>query len=153
MTLSRLWGKITGADKKAPLPKQQGVSLGRVGDFTIIFPYGMSADLPNDTILRVIAPGVAMPVTTTRPSDAERSEPVFFHPATNARFIARNSGDLEMVPADGRKVLISGDFEVTGSTALSATVTSNGKDISDTHGHAQANDSAGNTEANISGVL
>ena len=95
-----LWAKITGADKKAPMPKQQVVSLGRVGDYTVIFPYGMSADLPNDVLLRVIAPGIAIPVTTTRPSDAERGEPVFFHPTTNTRIIARANGDLDIDTID-----------------------------------------------------
>ncbi len=118
MTRSSLWAKITGKDKKGPLPNQQGVALGRVGDYTIIFPYGMSADLPSDTLLRVIAPGVAMPVTTARPEDADRGEPVFFHPGTGARIIARNSGDLELIPKAGGKVLVSGDFEVTGDTQV-----------------------------------
>lgn len=49
-------------------------------------------------------------------------------------------------------VKVTGNFEVTGSSTLSSTVTSGGKDISDSHGHAQANDSGGDTQVNISGV-
>lgn len=48
--------------------------------------------------------------------------------------------------------IINGDFTVNGDTALGANVTSNGADISNTHGHVQANDSDGDTQAAISGV-
>jgi len=177
--LSSLWGKITGADKKLTVQDQQGSVLGRIGDYTIVFPYGLSTDLPNDAMFRVIAPGVAIPWNIDRPSDGVRGEPMFFHPSTNTRIIARNNGDLDIIAeqvegANGNINItcnqanviavdsvnitapltkVTGDFQVTGSTTLSATVTSNGKDISDTHGHAQANDSAGDSQANISGVL
>jgi phage baseplate assembly protein gpV len=49
--------------------------------------------------------------------------------------------------AGGASATLSGGLAVTG------TMTSNGKDVSDTHGHAQGNDSAGDTQTNISGVL
>ncbi len=42
-------------------------------------------------------------------------------------------GAIELESSTGVKVI--GDFEVTGATTLSGTVTSNGKDISDTHTH------------------
>lgn len=44
----------------------------------------------------------------------------------------KEDGTLEL-EASNTKVI--GDLEVTGATVLSATVTSNGKDISDTHSH------------------
>lgn len=43
------------------------------------------------------------------------------------------NGDIELNPTT--KVLVNGDFEVTGAATLGDTVTSNGKDISDTHTH------------------
>lgn len=94
---SSLWAKITGADKKLMVQDQQGVALGRVGDYTIIFPYGVSTDLPNNAMLRVIAPGIAMPWNIDRPSDGARGEPMFFHPSTNTRIIVRNNGDLDII--------------------------------------------------------
>jgi len=94
---SSLWAKITGADKKLTVQDQQGVALGRVGDYTIVFPYGISSDLPNDAMLRVIAPGIAIPWNIDRPSDGARGEPMFFHPSTNTRIIARNNGDLDII--------------------------------------------------------
>jgi len=50
-------------------------------------------------------------------------------------------------------VNISGAANLNGGAAITGTVTANGKDISDGHGHAQANDSGGDTQVNISGVL
>lgn len=136
--LSSLWGRITGKDKQKQYPDQQAVSLGRVGDNIILFPYGLYADLPAETLLKTLAPGVAISVTVERPSDTEQGEPVFFHPVTGSRIIMRNNGDVEII-ADKVKfsggVEIGGNLTVDGDTALGATVTSNGKDISDTHTH------------------
>lgn len=179
---SRLWGRITGKDKDLKYPDQQAVFLGRVGDYTVVFPYGIYADLPNDTLLKEIAQGVAVPVTVQRPSDTEQAEPVFFHPATNTRIIARNNGNLDIITTEGNgdvnistvnanvtasgnmvatvagsttfdtpettftgNVTIQGNGEVQGSTTLGATVTSNGKDISDTHTHSGVTPGGGNS--------
>jgi len=48
---------------------------------------------------------------------------------------------------------ITGATTIIGATSITGTVNNNGKDIGDTHGHAQGNDSGGNSEANINGVL
>lgn len=101
MMLSRLWGRITGKDKDLKYPDQQSVFLGRVGEYIVVFPYGLYADLPSGTLLKEIASGVAVPVTVERPSDTAQAEPVFFHPTTNTRIIARNNGDLDIIGDDG----------------------------------------------------
>jgi hypothetical protein len=98
--LSNLWGRITGKDKRLRYPDQQAVFLGRVGNYTVVFPYGLYGDLPADTLLKEIAPGVAVPVTVERPGDTEQGEPVFFHPATNTRMILRNNGDLDITTTE-----------------------------------------------------
>ena len=97
-----LWGRITGADKDKKFPNQQGSVLGRLGDHSVIFPYGSFADLPNNTLFLEIKPGVVIPVTIKRPSDTETGEPVFFHPETNTRMIFRNSGDLDIDTVDAK---------------------------------------------------
>jgi len=123
---SNLWGRITGADKKLTVPDQQASFLGRIGDYTVVFPYGLYANLPDGVLLKEIAPGVAVPVTVKRPSDTERGEPVFFHPGTNARIIMRNSGDIELIPQAGKKVLVTGDFEVSGNTQIDGNMNNDG---------------------------
>lgn len=141
MTFSKLWARITGADKKKKFPNQQVSALGRIGDQTIVFPYCLFVDLPNDALLKEIAPGAFVPVTVDRPNDSERSEPVFFHPATNSRIIMRNNGDIDIEAGSGNVNItaaltkVTGDFEVTGDTALAGAVTNGGQDIGGTHTH------------------
>lgn len=94
LSFRNLWGRITGADKKRQFPDQQASFLGRLGDYTIIYPYGVYCDLPDNVLLKEIAPGVAVPVTVDRPDELENGEPVFFHPVTNTRIIARNDSTL-----------------------------------------------------------
>lgn len=99
-----------------------------------------------------------------RPKLAE-GEVAFYHPPTDAFMIWRANGDLDIETGDKGSanininckqanimasesvnfdtplatftgdVTIDNNLTVTGSTTLSSTVTSNGKDISDTHTH------------------
>jgi len=96
-----LWGRITGKDKRKQFPEQQGSVLKRKGDYTIISPYGLYADLPSETLTQELEPGRVISVTVKRPEDSEQGEPVFFHPETNTRIIARNNGDLDIETGDG----------------------------------------------------
>lgn len=148
--LSALWGRITGKDKRKKYPDQQAVFLGRVGDYTVVFPYGLYADLPADTLLLEIKPGVAIPVTVKRPGDTEQAEPTFFHPATNTRIIARNNGDLDILTDDttpgdvniqtvNANITASGDINATAGGDINATATGD------------ANVTAANMTATISG--
>ena len=52
MTLSSLWGRITGKDKGLRHPVQQTDVLGRIGDHIILSPYGLYTDLPNETLFK-----------------------------------------------------------------------------------------------------
>jgi len=119
-----LWGRITGKDKRKQFPEQQGSVLGVKSDVMIIFPYGLYADLPRETLIREIAPGIAIPVTVKRPSDSEQGEPVFFHPETNTRIIARNNGDLDIETGEGgtAKVnIICTEANITASEGVTVT--------------------------------
>lgn len=114
------WGRVTGKDKRLKHSNQQASFLGRLGNYTIAFPYGLYADLPTDTLLKEIAPGVAIPVTVERPDDTEQGEPVFFHPATNTRIIARNNGDLDISTTDtgGNVNIETVSANITASTSV-----------------------------------
>ena len=102
--LSSLWGRITGKDKGKQFPEQQGESLGRVGDWAIVYPYGFYADAPAGTLFAKFDDGANMPVTESRPKDGEPGEPMLFHPKTGARIIMRNDGSIDVLPADGQAV-------------------------------------------------
>jgi len=154
---SALWGRITGADKKKDLPDQQASILGRLGDYTIIYPYGMYCDLPNNVWLNILGKGKAIPMTSSRPASA-RGEIVLFHPGTGDKIHLKNDGSIDIVAGStvnitAPTVNINGNANIVGNVDITGTVTNNGKDIGDTHGHAQANDSGGNSEQNINGVL
>lgn len=53
----------------------------------------------------------------------------------------------------GTTVNIMADLNVIGNTNFTGQVRANGKVIDDTHGHDQPNDSAGNSESQINGVI
>lgn len=186
-------GKITGADKREQVPLQQASVLGRIGNYTIVSPYGLYADLPNDTLLQEVSEsGRVISITVVRPSDTAQGEPVFYHPSTGTRVICRNNGDLDIFSVAGSGkgdvniscnnanitadtdvnvtctnanvtattginltaplTTVTGALTVTGAAIFGATITNLGKDVGSTHGHVQANDSGGSTEAAISGV-
>ena len=108
---------------------------------------------------------LAMPFNTKKRPKLAAGEVAFFHPPTDAFIIWRANGDLDIETGNSGtgninitckqanvtasesvtfdtpeatftgNVTIDADLDVTGATTLSATVTSNGKDISDTHTH------------------
>jgi hypothetical protein len=47
---------------------------------------------------------------------------------------------------------VFGNFEVIGTSTFGSTMTHDGKTIDSTHGHTQANDGNGDSEADINGV-
>ena len=167
------WVLIT---KAAPAESQQFAVQqityqGKVADSAVVFPYGIHANLPVDSL------GLMFPIGDTsedravigynpkvRPTLLE-GEVSFYHPPTGSFITWKESGDLDIlvgeggggnvtinctdatVTASGSVTIdtptttltgdaeIDGNLTVTGDTALGATVTSNGKDISDTHTH------------------
>lgn len=140
-SFKQIWSRVTGKDIRAKYPQQQGAALERVGNFVIMYPYGMYCDLPDDALLRVLAPGVAVPVTVARPSDASRNEPTIFHPDTNSRIIFRANGEID-IETDGKypvnincsqaNVTASGDIQATagGAASISASsITLDGDDV------------------------
>ncbi len=138
-----LWGRITGSDKKKQFPEQQGSFLGRVGDYVIIQPYGLYCDIPDGVLLRAIGEGAAIPATTTRQA-AARGDVILFNPVTGDKIILKTAGGIDITCPT---MTLNGDLVVNG------TMTNNGKDVGDTHGHSQANDSDGSSEADINGVI
>lgn len=148
------WSKIT---KSSPddqqFPSQQMEYLGKVADGAMVFPYGIHGNIPADVLALMVSVqgnpdnrAVIGVIPKSRPTLAE-GEVAFYHPLTGGFIIWRKNGDLDIEPASGGEVNFKANVNFTG------TVKANGKVIDDTHGHAQGNDSGGNTEANISGVL
>ena len=142
----------TSADDQQ-FPVQQVEYLGKVADSIISFSYGVHGNIPKDTLVLIgtvqgdasnrVVLGV---VPTDRPKMAP-GETCVYHPPTGTIIHFLEDGDLNVksavkVTVDAPEavftgnVQIDGNLTVTGDTTLSDTVTSNGKDISDTHSHA-----------------
>ncbi len=143
-------------------PVQQMEYLGRTTDAEIIFPYGVHANLPAGCMMTVIpildqsSNLVAFGGLPNERIQVEEGEVVFFHPLTKAKIHFKADGNIEIdslekdvqitcnsasitasssVDITAPETTVDGNFTVTGDTSLSDTVTSNGKDISDTHVH------------------
>ena len=129
--LSAIWGKITGADKKKAIPDQQASVLGRLGDYTIIYPYGMYCDLPDDVWLNILGKGKAIPMTSSRP-DSSRGEIIIFHPVAGSKIHFKNDGSINL-----NGVVIDPDGNiVTPGTINADDVTADNQDVTlSTHGH------------------
>ena len=121
-----LWARITGGDKGLKYPQQQTSSLSSVGDVIVITPYGLYCDLPDETLVKLIDKNAGIPITVARPEDVERGEPVFYHPVTGTRIIARNNGDLDIEieqveGANGNVNIICNQANVTAADTVNVT--------------------------------
>lgn len=143
-------------DGNAPL--QQMEYLGKVADGIIIFPYGYHANVPADVAALMLAlqgspdNRVAMPFNTKDRPTLKESEVVFFHPKTGFFLKWDENGDLIGDNGTGKFTLSGDTMTVDANLVVNGTMTNNGKDVGDTHGHTQGNDSGGDTEDPISGV-
>jgi len=162
------WARITkaGSDDKQ-FATQQLEYMGKVADALMVFPYGFHANISPDALVLMSAIGddpenraAIGGAAKNRPTLAE-GEVAFYHPPTDAFIIWRDNGDLEIETGNGgtadinittTTINITADVNIIGNTTFTGEVTANGKDIGDTHGHAQGSDSNGDTQANISGV-
>lgn len=138
--------------------KQKMEYLGKDADGVIVFPYGMHANVPADVLaLMFSAMGYpesrfAIPFNTkNRPKLAE-NELAFFHPPTGSSIKWDANGDLTIDNGTAVITMIGDTLTLTGNLVVNGTMTNNGKDVGDTHGHTQGDDSGGDTEAAISGV-
>lgn len=200
------WARITkaGSDTEQ-FAAQQMEYLGKVADGLIVFPYGIHANVPADSLALMFAvqgnPDNRAAIAWT-PKDRPKlasGEVALYHPPTDAFIIWRKTGDLDIetgnngtanlnIKCKDANITASGDvnvtsvtstvtatnsidliattiieftspltkvngaFEVTAAATFGGAMTNNGKDVGDTHGHTQANDSAGDVQAAISGV-
>lgn len=170
--ISRLvrWASTTrGADDGGVLPSQQVGYLGKVGNALPWYPYGYHAVAPASELAlmlcvqgmeeaRVVTPGSP----EKRPRPLAETEVALYHPPTGGKIhfraqgdlliqvgghsiLVARGGDITVTPAAGRKLLVVGDFEVTGAATFGTTVTSAGKDISDSHVHSGVTAGGSNT--------
>jgi hypothetical protein len=168
------WARITksGSDQEQ-FHTQQMSYLGKTADGLMVFPYGVHGNLPPDSLALMFAvqcnPENRAAIGWTpknRPQMAE-GEVTFYHPPTNSIIAWREGGNLEIttdanvdltcneatINASGSVEINTPTWTLNGNMIVNGTMTNNGKDVGDTHKHDQANDSGGNTEVQINGVV
>lgn len=158
------WARITKAgDDSNQFAVQQMDYNGKVADGLIVFPYGIHGNVPPGALALMFSVGgnpenrAAIAWTPkTRPELAE-GEVAFYHPLI-PDLIIKLQADGKMLIKSGVEVTIDvplatftgdvqidGDLGVTGASALSGDVTSDGVNISDKHKHSGVTTGAGNT--------
>lgn len=108
-------------DSESDLRVQQVKYLGKSADIEIIFPYGMSANVSNDSIgtMWSIQCNAEYRVAlfddpVSRPRDLEQNEVVYYHPKTGSKIHFKNNGDID-ITATGSSINIEGDIVVNGN--------------------------------------
>jgi len=100
--IRKLWAKITRAgDDKGQIPVQQATYLGRVADFAMLFPYGMHANCPPDTVGLIVdeTGRVFLSTSAIGRISVEEGEVVFYHPSTQSKLHFKKSGDIDIETA------------------------------------------------------
>jgi phage gp45-like len=167
------WAKITKpSTDDQQFPVQQVTAMGKVADALMVFPYGIHGNVPADALALMFAVQGNIDnraVIAWTPKDRPKlaaGEVAFYHPPTDAFIIWRSNGDLDIetaadvnlkckdatVDASGSVTINTPTWTLNGNMVVNGTMTNNGKDVGDTHGHTQAADSDGDSEAPINGV-
>lgn len=119
-------------------PVQQVEFMGKTADCVILFPYGMHGNVSKDSLMLMgsvqgdESNRVAIAMVPINRPKMEEGELCIYHPPSGTITHYKANGDIRMTTPN---LIIDGNLTVTGNTTLGATVTSNGKDISDTHAH------------------
>lgn len=144
------------------LPVQQITYLGKAGDAYVLLPYGFHANPPKGflgLLLSVLGQEdnrVFIPLSPKERPTLESGEVVMYHPLTGDKVHFLNDGTIEITSQSKvtlnvpdaeltGNLTVKGNTTVEGDTTLGANVTSNGKDISDTHQHSGVTSGGANT--------
>lgn len=126
--LSRLSNLIKRAvvtragDDSGNLAIQQISYNGTTGDCDIIFPYGMHANLPIDSLITVVSieaneenrAGIGG-LPADRIKNLPEGEVVFFHPGTKSKIHFKNDGNVDVETNGDLNINADGDVNVTAT--------------------------------------
>jgi hypothetical protein len=175
------WARITKAGSDTgQFHTQQLEYLGKVADGLIVFPYGLHANATPDSLALMFgvqgsqSNRAAFPWTPKKRPFMAAGEVTLYHPETNSVISWRSGGNLEVttaanvdvtcanltanvsgaatIDASGSVDITTPTLTLTGNLVVNGTMTNNGMNVGDTHGHTQGNDGGGDTEAPITGV-
>ena len=163
------WARITKkSDNSQTYAIQQLQYLNKNADSVMIFPYGFHANAAEDSLALMFSVQshpenrACIAWNPTKRPTLEESEVSIYHPPTDAFIIFKSDGSIDIQTGNNStkdmnitasSININSNVNINGTTNFTGSVLANGKIIDDTHQHVQANDSGGNSEANISGVI
>lgn len=167
------WVRVIKAGSDAEqFATQQVEYLGKNSDAFMVFPYGVHGNVPSDSLGLNITTNcnpenkaVIAWTPKIRPK-LEDGEVAFYHPPSGSTIIWKKGGFLEITTeadvtvncnnltanTSGNTTINTTTFTINGNFVCNGTMTNNGQDVGNTHGHAQGPDSNGDSEAPISGV-
>jgi hypothetical protein len=132
---------------------QQTDYLGKTADSAMLFPYGFYANIPPDVLALICSVQghannrVELGCLLKERPDFDGVGVALYHPLIEGLYIRLEPNGEINIKSNVKINIEAPETEFTGI------VKANGKVIDDTHGHAQSNDSGGNSEVDISGVL
>lgn len=158
------WARVTAAGKDtSQYATQQVEYMGKVGDSFMVFPYGMHGNAPPDSLALMFAVGgnpdnrASIAWAPSLRPELKSGEVAFYHPLLpqliihlkeDGTMLVRSGVAIDVDAPEANftgNVTVAGDLTVTGSTALGATVTSSGTDISNSHTHGGVEPGSGTT--------
>ena len=170
---------IAGGLDNKDFPIQKVSYMGKTANVEIIFPYGMSANLSNDSLLVLLSlmgnseNKVAFGGDVkNRIKNLEQNEVVFYHPITKSKVYFKNNGDIDIESPTANvninanqdisvtatninltgSVNITGDLDTQGNVTNTGTLTNNGVNVGSTHNHNYVNPlQAHGTQPGVSG--
>ena len=112
---------LVGADDKQ-LRVQQATAFGQTFDLEVIFPYGVSANLPVGAFLTVLAvngdEGYRVAIgddPDNRIKNLAEGEVVFFHPPSGSKIHFKENGTLDIESELNINIISKGIITITGT--------------------------------------
>lgn len=152
-------------------PKGQAEYNQKPTEYARLAMYGLCTNAPKDSHVLLISSQNQESVKfgiendfIRRFKNLKEGEVVLFNTLTNAFVFLKEDGTIEVNSDSEIKSVVGSSEIVLTSSSLSidvgsgtvdftaSSITHNGKEIGENHGHTQANDGAGDTEQPISGV-
>ncbi len=141
------FGVVSGpTDNSKQFPVQLVSYKGKTSQALMLFPYGVFANIPVENSLALVfsvegsdGNKAAMAYTpTARPLTLQPGELCIYHPITGSTITLLNSGEVRIVAPETRiqsNLTLEGNLNCLGSASFTSNITSNGKNIGDTHSH------------------
>lgn len=111
-------------DDNGKFPIQQVSYNGRVADCFIVFPYGVHANLPADSLLTILQIGGHEEnlvgfggLPSERIKNLAEGEVVFFHPIKKSKIHFKKDGNIQIQSFGDLNVEVSGNVNIQAETA------------------------------------